>query len=219
MTRRGLTLVELMMAVVLGALVIGLAWQLYIGERRRFETDQDRLAGLQGALLLDEALAWDLERIALDLADAPGFTYAQPVRIVDGRELHLYIAEAGDASLPGVKPTLVSYKFDPATGRVARTANGAERVFQGLLAEDINFQMVPVAVKWPGTPPLTGAQRELMYVKYVLTSLAESDRGTGAGPSAVKRVTLVGAAALRPRGERVYHSYWRPLRSELLEAP
>jgi type II secretory pathway pseudopilin PulG len=219
--RRAFMLVELMMAVVLAALVIALAWQLYLGERTRFEADQDRLAGLQGALLLDEYLAWDLERIAVNLADGAGFTYTAPVQIVDGRELRLAVVEADDPNLQGVKPVLVNYRFDPATGRVSRVAGDKERTFAGLLAEDIQFQLVPATVIWPpGSGPLTGADKELMYVKYVLTALSESQKKFEPDQrSAVGRITLVGAAALRPRGDHVYHAYWRPLRSELIEAP
>jgi len=221
--RRGFTVVEVLVALILASMVLVLIWKFFWGEQRRFAMDQNRLTGLQGAMLLDEYLSWDLERIALFLSE-PGrtqFTLNRPVEIVTpGRlDFRMFAEEAGNSlDIPTVA---VSYRHEPSTGRVIRSVDGKDRTFLSLLAEDVQFLSRSVAVKPPASGTsyefTFGQKVEMHYVKYLLTCYSGVARDM---PEARRkpqdRVTLVGAVALPFRSDRAYHPYWRTARSELL---
>jgi len=218
--RRAFTLTEVVVAMLIASIVLALAWRLYGNERLRFEVDQDRMVGLEGSLLLDQSLAMDLDRIVLDLPDGSGFTVNDPVHIQDSRQLEFRIA-ADSSSGGGPRPIPVIYKLDAAHGRVLRVAGGKETLFRGLLAEDVQFSLVSIRPRWPRPgEPLSGRDVPLQYVKYVLTCFSERLRELPPEQRPPQgRVILVGAAALSYRTDRAFHAYWRPLRSEILQAP
>lgn len=212
MRRHAFTIVEVMVAFLLGTVVLALIWSFFTPEQRRFRADNSRLAGLQGVLQLDEALAWDVERIALALPDAqPSFTIDVPVVITDGRRLELRIF-----ATDGMKPQPVVYEYDPATGTISRTADGRTRTFPGLIARDLQWSLVRL-----DQTGATGysADLPLHVVKYVVTCFSEElaameDRNR----KDHELVTLAGAVALPFRSERMFHPYWRSSAIELLEA-
>lgn len=223
MSRRAFTTIELMVALLLAAIIMTLAWDFFIGERRRFESDQDRLSGLQGSMRFDELLAADLERLAVDLP-LPGtasFNYDIPVDTGDGRMLAFLVADKDDPADPQVKAIGVVYRFDPASGQVLRSVDGQESPIVGLLAEDLQFQVVHANVQLPaGLLPLTGDKKPIQYVRYTLSCIPESQRYLPKAERAPqRRITLVGAVALRPRSERIFSLYWRLLRSERVRTP
>lgn len=220
--RSGFTIAEVLVALLLGAVVLGLAWSFFTPESRRFRSDQSRLAGLQGILQLDEALAWDVERIALALPDAqPAFTLDVPVVITEGRRLELrtFAPDSPAAIRLGSMP--VVYEHDPATGTVSRAAGGRTRIFPGLIARDLQFSLVRLDPPdpAPGQPGGGfGAGLPLHAVKYIVTCYSEELRDTA---EALRRdhelVTLAGAVALTFRSDRIHHPYWRAGVTELLE--
>jgi len=218
--RRGFTMVELSVAVSIAVIVIVLAWQIYRNERLRFAVDQDRLTGLEGALVLDQSLAQDLDRILLDLPQAAAFTVSDPVQIPDARTLQFRVAD-DQPSQRTPTPILVTYRLDATRGRVVRSYGGKETTFRNLLAEDVQFSKVSVRLQWPPTDqPAFNAAAPLLYIKYALTCFSE--RMAELPPEQRPpqgRVVFVGAAALRMRSDRAFQPYWRPVHSELIEGP
>lgn len=215
--RNAFTVVEAIVATIIASLVIVLAWSFFTSEQRRFRTDQSRLSGLQGAMQMDEALAWDLERIALELPDqGTSFTIDAPV-VINGRQLDFRIFAPDAPRAVGVKGRPVSYRLDDRTGRLLRTEDGREHAFPGLIAEDIQWSLVQVPPK--PQPGIFAFNREPLHVlKYVVTCYSEALREL---PEAARRdheiVTLVGAVAIPFRADRVQHPYWRGGMSELAE--
>lgn len=217
--RHGFTIVESLVAFLLGSIVIALIWSFFSPEQRRFRADQSRLAGLQGVLQLDEALAWDVERIALALPDQrPTLNIDSPVIITDGRKLEMRIfAPTGEADVK-VKTMLVAYEYDQQTGVVTRTAEGRTRSFPGLIARDLQWSLVRLEqTESPGSPGYS-TDLPVHAVKYVVTCYSEELRDTDA---ALRKdhelVTLAGGVALPYRSDRMFHVYWRAGASELLE--
>lgn len=218
-----MSVVEVVIVIMLAALVFMVAWNFFATEQERARKDNNRLAGLQGALQLDESLAWDLERIALGLPDGSRpFTVDVPVAGPPDRlEFQMFSPEASGTI--GTKSVKVEYRRDAATGRVIRVSDGKERPFPGLVAESLDFQVVPVGMTVgsaadPSQAPF-GAATTLHAVRYVVTCISEVMR---AGPLGNRRehekVTLVGAVMLPMRSERAHHPYWRAGLSESLEA-
>lgn len=215
--RRAFTVVEAIVATLIASLVIVLAWSFFTSEQRRFRTDQSRLSGLQGAMQMDEALAWDLERMALQLPDqGTSFTIDAPV-VINGRRLDFRIFAPDAPRAAGVGSRPVSYELDERTGRLLRIADGREHVFPGLIAEDVQWSLVPVPPK--PQPGMFAFSREPLHVlKYVVTCYSEALREL---PESARKsheiVTLVGAVAIPFRADRVLHPYWRGGPSELAE--
>lgn len=214
----GFTIVEALVALLLGSVVLGLLWSFFSPEQRRFRSDQSRLAGVQGVLQLDEALAWDIERIALALSDARAtFTLDVPVVITEGRRLEMRIFAPDDAAASKVRVEQIVYEYDPATGIVSRTGGGATRRFPGLIARDMQFSLVRLDQAGDAGFGFS-ADLPLHAVKYVVTCYSEELRDTDARVRKDhEMVTLAGAVALPFRSERMFHPYWRSTVNELLE--
>jgi hypothetical protein len=216
---RGFTVVEAIVATLIATVVIVMAWSFFTGEQRRFRTDQSRLSGLQGAMQMDEALAWDLERIALQLPDQGAqFTVDEPVVITQGRRLdfHIFVEDAPRAQTVKTRP--IAYRLDENTGRILRTEDGRERAFPGLVVEDVQWSLVPVKpLPQPGAFTFDRAA-PLHVVKYVVTCYSETMRDV---PAAQRKehetVTLVGAVAIPFRSDRAHHPYWRGAPCEFVE--
>ena len=223
MTRsRGFTTIELMVALLIASVVIALVWDFTIGERRRFEADQDRLAGIQGALRFDEYLASDLERLIVDIPGGQALTYEKPVDVSpDGRSISMFIAGTDDPAQAQPRPVQVTYRFDPTAGHVVRIAGTQETNFPGLLAEDVVFQRFPSPVVWPaGLAPLTRETANIEIIRYTVICIPESQRNLTPDQRAPqRRITLVGSMALRQCSERLHNEYWRILTTEKLQAP
>jgi hypothetical protein len=213
--RRAYTIVEMLVAFLLGTVVLGLLWSFFSPEQRRFRSDQSRLSGVQGVLQLDEALAWDIERIALALPNArPTFTIDVPVVITEGRRLEMRIFAPDEPGLLNVKVEPVIYEYDPATGTVTRTGGGSTRRFPGLIARDLQWSLVRLEQAGDGATP----DQPLHAVKYVVTCYSEELRDTDARiRKDHELVTLAGAVALPFRSERMFHTYWRSSKIESLE--
>lgn len=218
-----------MVAVAVSAVVLTIVWQVYRAEHRRFDVDQNRLAALQAATLLDEHLAQDLDRLAIEYAGAtPGepFTAERPVDVIDrGRGLVMRIFGAEEPARLDVVVDKVTYKQDQATGEITRTTlRGGNTRFPGLVVEQLQFMSLGAPLQLP-PPAALGDQtptrdERVAYVKYVLSCISPEVRARPAAqrpPEA--RVTLVGCIPLVLRSQRAHHWYWRPNRLELLELP
>ncbi|MBI2945551.1 MAG: prepilin-type N-terminal cleavage/methylation domain-containing protein [Candidatus Wallbacteria bacterium] len=113
------TLIELMVALVIGLIVLGLLWTLISAMTRGFASSRDLLNSLQGAHLLVEYVKNDLGGCFY----APG---TRPVEVSpDYFELTFYCHDpdgAAPPALPDPQAPLerVTYKFDAATGMVSR---------------------------------------------------------------------------------------------------
>lgn len=226
MRRAAFTIVELTVALAVSTIVLVMIWSLYRSEHRRFDVDQNRLAALQAAVLFDEHLAQDLDRIAIEY-DGPAtqaFTYEQPVRTIDnGRGLEMRIYAADDPSKYDVQVDKITYAQDKSTGEITRSSQrGGVTRFPGLVVDDPKFSAFSTPLQLPapaGPGDMTPARGvSAWYVKYVLSCISPEVRARPPEqrpPEA--RVTLVGAIPLVVRGQRAYHWYWRPNRLELLE--
>jgi type II secretory pathway pseudopilin PulG len=133
MTRRGMTLIEGLVAFSLFTLVATLAWDHLSGAGRQARQVEEASDLVRAALILQEHLTTDLER-ALALRVLPeelaprGSDLAQVV-------LPLYARYQGDGARAVVyRP--VEYRFDPAAKRVLR--DGRAIVGQGL--ETLRFR-------------------------------------------------------------------------------
>ena len=216
-----------MVALAVSAVVMGIVWQMYRAEHHRFDVDQNRLAALQSGVLLDEYLAQDLDRLAVDY-DGPAsmpFTAQQPLKILDsgrGIEFRMYAAE--DPSKLDVAAETVTYRQEPTTGEVSRVTKTSTMKFPGLVVEHLQFSTLttPLNLPPPAGPGDKLAFRDfpMHYVKYVLACISPEvrDRPPAQRP-AEARVTLVGSIPLVLASQRLHHLYWRPTRLELLEEP
>lgn len=216
-----------MVALAVSTIVMGVVWQLYRAESRRFDVDQNRLAALQAGVLLDEYLAQDLDRIAVEYAGQPGepFTQDKPVNVIDnGRGLELHVFGQEDFSKLDVAVEKVIYKQDPSSGEVTRVSDSGVTRFPGLVVEHLQFSALSAPMnlppaQGPGDKAL-GTNLPKWYVKYVLACISPEVRARPPEQRpAEARVTLVGAIPLVLASQRLDHLYWRPNRIELLEKP
>lgn len=228
MTRRqGFTIVELMVALAVSTVALVIVWQLYRAEHRRFDVDQNRLAALQSGVLLDEYLAQDLDRIAVEFTGQPGepFTQQMPLKVVDsgrGLELRVFAAEKLAGMRVAVEP--VTYKQDPSTGEITRSAPSGNTRFPGLVVEHLQFSLLstPLVLPAPTAPGDKTISRDypIWYVKYVLACISPEVRARPPEQRpAEARVTLVGSIPLVLASQRRHHLYWRPAYVEVLEHP
>lgn len=226
--RRGVTLVEILVAMLLSISVLIIAWRFFGADQRRFRVDQNRLTGLQGGLILEDALAMDLEQIAVHPVDGLQATYHEdePVRITPDRSSVSFLRFAPTGADTGPAAVVeVAYQRDPRTGRVTRQEGSSSRTFRSLVAEQLQFQLLKLDLDFD-RPPLQGLAftygrgRKHHVLKFRITAASERIlAGTGRPAKAHERVTLVGAvpfAALRSRHD---HPYWGFTGPELLEAP
>jgi len=209
--RRAFTIVELMVAFLLGVAVLAILWNVYVFDQRRFQVDQHRFGGLSGAIPIDEALSLDLEMIA------PGPGLDDGVTIgTDPPRLSFWTYQPARQG-PGPVPVApVSYGLDPREGRVVREAGGVRRVFRTLLVEDLDFSLQRPRLD-PGLPlltapaPMFGADQPLALVRYRMTCISEA-LSRDSGPH--ERVTVLGALPVPPRASRLAHPFWNPTAAE-----
>lgn len=228
--RRAFTVIELIVALLIGSILGVIVWSVFWADQRRFYTDQGRIGGVRGALLFDESLARDLHRLALFVGTTRSDRYhtGDPVELQDGGRTLTFMAATDPVGVgtPGLFGTeLVTYSFDVATSSVARFTPGNTEVFASLAATDLVFSLVPLkagpALLGPQDAwPVYNAEEPLWILKYHLTTRAV-DLPEKAMPNAVENatVTLVGAVPLLYQRQRLQHPYWMPTRSELPDVP
>lgn len=217
-------MVELFVAMFLGVVLGATLWTLVRSDQRRFFTDQGRIGGLHGAVLLDDSLSRDLRRLVL----FPGpqrlgkFHVDDPVEIGDGGRSFTFLAAREATVGGGLLPTAtVTYKLDGVSGHVVRESGTDRTAFPTVDAEDLVFSLVTIrpSAAAAAAPGVTFNPASSSWVlKYHLTCRAKDapDRVLG---QETTRVVLVGAVPLIYQRERALHPYWMPPRLELLALP
>lgn len=146
--RRGMTLVELLIVALLGALVASVAWNMFLSGSKQSARLDTKLRHAQAALLL-------VERLSVDMAEAvvvPGD--GEEGNRANGPDLTLYrfrdynldpgAVDRDPATAGAVRTERVVYRFDKRTGVVTR--NGAPAALEPFA--DIRFQ--PPGATVPG---------------------------------------------------------------------
>jgi hypothetical protein len=229
--RGAFTVVEVLVATLIGVNVLLILWQVFIADQRRFARDQGKLSALQGALLFAERLEMDLQEIALrmptPLDPTVPFTLDNPVRIDDGgRRLTFLRFGPPDPATGATTARPVAYAYDAGRFRITR-ALGTEVVpFQNVLVDSIRFEGRSATLRLDGlglTPPPRIFRPELpvYLIKYQVTASPETPGADSPANVPVEnKCTLVNAVPIVYRAERTAHPYWAVGGSELpQEAP
>lgn len=229
-SRRAFTVVELMVALLVGVNVLVILWQVFTSDQKRFARDQGKLAAMQGALLFAERLEMDLREIALDIPDAQNtgklFTLDNPVVIDDGgKKLSFLRFLPHDALSPLVKVARATYSYEPQEFRIRRTIGADSAPFKTVVVEVIKYELVTLnaRVDQLGLNPMPVVFRPqvpMNFLKYEITAAPETGRGrTPQEIPGEQKVTLVNAVALLYRADRANHPYWVFNGSELPGPP
>jgi hypothetical protein len=229
-SNRGFSVVEIMVALLVGVNVLAILWQVFTSDQKRFARDSGKLGAMQGALLFAERLETDLREIALEVPDAGNpnklFTLDRPVTLEDGgRKLGFLRFKAHDPASPLVKVERATYSYDPQEYRIRRTVGTETTPFKTLVVEAIKYDLVTLTARFDQlgiTPPpvVFRPQVPMNFLKYEITAAPETGRGrTPADIAPEQKVTLVNAVALLYRADRSNHPYWVFSGSELPAQP
>lgn len=213
--RRGFTLVEVVVASLIGLVLIAIAWRVFLSDRSRFELDQGRLAGLNGALLFQQSLEADLASLATYLPEPghPRFHVNNPFEFgASNRSVKFLVARPRDDELGLTAAAVVSYGLDAATSRLVREEGSDRRMYRSARVEDLMFMLMymksdPGGLGLIAAPFTFHQDRKLPFLKYRIVCTSEQPRQPGAGPGR-ERIILAGATALPYRQDRAYHPYW-----------
>lgn len=172
--RRGLTIVEVLVALVLVAMVLG-ALFTFLGTTRRMNEASRGSAAVASALLIEESLAMDMRQLGVD---------PQRERVFDmtGRGLSFY-RNVFDGKTIRLRPVRYAVKRTPAgNSRLERTEVGprgtVSTTFDGILAS--------VAFGVTGDP-----QSPVRYLRVTMTVLPEDFApGSKSVASGVEQVLL-----------------------------
>ena len=219
---QGFTLIEALVAVLVGVNVLLILWTVFRADQRRFFGDQARFTGLQGALLFEGYLARDLGALAVRLPNptrpvdpsSPPFDINSSV-VIDqqGSRLRFLMARSDDASF-SVEPVEVTYSLDPRTFRVLRNVDGVTRPLPNVIAEDLRFSLLllkPTPERLGiGIPPFRyNADQTLHFLKLQITCVSEMLRDRPEERrKAEERITVNQSIPIRARSERIRHPYW-----------
>lgn len=221
--RRGFTLVELAVTVLLTALLIGLIWALFLSETTRLAVENIRLGSVSGAALLEQRLSRDLARIALTTPSydqvgrsAPArYHLDRPVEIdQEGRRLSFLRFADEDPGRGAVPVQRVEYALQPGTGRILRSIGDKTEHLPGILAEDLRFALLSFHVQADrlhrsAPPPRFSANVRAQVISYRVTTASEELLATPiATRGRARGVTLVGGVSLSGRAERAQMPVW-----------
>lgn len=228
-SRKAFSVVEIMVALLIGTNVLVILWQVFTADQKRFARDGGKLAAMQAALLFAERLETDLREIALQMPEPTEpdreFTLDAPVKIEDGgTKLGFMLFARHDKDAPQVKVDRCTYSFDPQTFKVKRTVATDASVFKTLMVQAVKYQLVPLVPKFDAlalTPPPTLFRPNLPvhFLKYEITAAPEAAGRKPAEMPDEQKVTLVNAVALLYRADRSNHPYWSVNASELPGKP
>lgn len=228
-SRKAFTVVEIMVALLIGTNVLVILWQVFTADQKRFARDGGKLAAMQAALLFAERLETDLREIALAMPEPAEpdreFTLDQPVKIEDaGAKLSFMLFAKHDKDAPLVKVDRCTYSFDPQAFKVKRTVGADAGVFKTLMVQAVKYQLVPLVPKFDAlaiTPPPTLFRPGLPihFLKYEITAAPEAAGKQPKDMPDEQKVTLVNAVALLYRADRSNHPYWQFNASELPAKP
>lgn len=230
----GATLVEIAIATLIASMLVFVLWSIFSADQKRFFVDQNRLSGLQGALLLDDYLSADLERMIVFHDPSAGdreprreeFIASRPVTIVEAGRKVTFLSFKGQQHEPGlIVTTRVSYYLDAKTSRVVRQVGSKITPFGSLIAEELSFQLVPLAPRFGGlglSPPryTVNQTARLAFLKYRISCISELVQDAPAGQHGPEeRVNLVGSVPLLYRANLSQHDYWVFSGQELPDEP
>jgi hypothetical protein len=136
--RKALTLVEVLLAVAISGVVVGMIWGIYRIARRQSARLEGRLSGIQGAVLLSDRIRHDMARALFTPSDplpmvesvAGGTANRLNILVYSGYRFFdhpeaLYDPEQNDPAW--IRGERVSYTFDEKAGQVTRnTPSGDE---------------------------------------------------------------------------------------------
>lgn len=216
----GYTLAEIMVGLLISVNLIVILWRVFSADQKRFSTDQSRLSALQGALLFEEYLRKDLDRLAVSLPDAtevtggtmPAFSLNRPVEIGNlGRTLTFRILDPDRVLEGGTKE--VSYQVDAARSQIVRREGDDGRTLPTILVEDLRFGLISLRPNPPSILPDWADPRPIYPIhllKFQVTCFSEAEKQRPELGGRHERSTLAAAIPLRHRLDRLHHDYWMP---------
>ncbi|MBI4869340.1 MAG: type II secretion system protein [Candidatus Wallbacteria bacterium] len=166
--RRGMTVVELMVAVLLFSVMSGVLWNLWIGGNRSFEDSSSHASAFRSASLALEWMRRDLARVAVARPRPPFGQATGPVRLGAGGEVEIAVfaeLEKGELkeSLSELEAETVTYRFQGAPG----AGHGFRR--NGRLLAGIELERFSVQ-------PMQDAQSGAPFVKVTAVGIDPSGR-------------------------------------------
>jgi len=139
--RRGFTLVEVMVAAVVAAVVFGAVWFVFAGGQQSYTKGTDLTEAMQGALLLCDRFEADCMQVA-----APRDAAAEPVRVTNGGSaLALQVATTERLDHDGRGLRELTWQVDGR--RMVRDGKKLKDVF----VREAAFRFFPVAAGAPTT--------------------------------------------------------------------
>lgn len=218
--RAGYTVAEIMVALLVAINLTVVLWRVFSADQKRFSTDQSRLTALQGALLFEEYLRKDLDRLAVSLPDAseitggtmPPFSLNRPVEIGNqGRTLTFRILDPERVLEGGTKE--VSYQVDPVRSQIVRREGEDGRTLPTILVEDLRFGLIALTPNPRQIIPTwqePRGQYPIHLLKFQVTCFSETEKQRPELGGRHERSTLAAAIPLRHRLDRLHHDHWMP---------
>jgi hypothetical protein len=216
----GYTVVEIMVALLVAINLMVVLWRVFSADQKRFSTDQSRLTALQGALLFEEYLRRDLDRLAVSLPDAtevtggtvPPFSLNRPVEIGNlGRTLTFRILDPDRVLEGGTRE--VSYQVDAVRSQIVRREGDDGRTLPTILVEDLRFGLIALRPRPRSILPTWSDPLEpypIHLLKFQVTCFSEAEKQRPELGGRHERSTLAAAIPLRHRLDRLHHDHWMP---------
>jgi prepilin-type N-terminal cleavage/methylation domain-containing protein len=170
--RRGMTLIELIVAMGLFAIVFGVIFTYLVNSRRSYSNMSQKAEYQQAMRATLNLMTREIRSAGCDPAVA-GF---DRIPIADASHFQCRMDLDGDGAIEIVEPAEdVTYQYIPAVRELMRNSGaGAQTILRNLTA--VNFTYFDAAGNALGPAPLSAANR--LLVRSVLIDLVgESDRG------------------------------------------
>ena len=135
MRRGAFTLVEVLVALALAAVIVPIAVSLMLGGLRMFGSGQAAMAGTEAALVVLQAFERDLSQ-AIQVPGDP----RPPVKVIDGRRIEYLRPRLGARILDGIGTEPASWDLAPAAGGLVHPVRDG-RVLRHLRIEDWKLEL------------------------------------------------------------------------------